>query len=92
MAKLRHMSQLRQSYGVTATRRVASGDMPSPPPSGADDLITVREAAELLRKSTRTVQRLIDAGAIPARQLGTGVTAPWTIRRGDLDALLQAAS
>ena len=41
-----------------------------PPPSSADDLLTVDEVAAILRMHPGSVRRLIQKGKIPARKLG----------------------
>ena len=46
----------------------------------ADNLITVREAANFLRISARTVYRLIESGQIGAVRIGK----QWRIRTSDL--------
>ena len=55
------------------------------PQSHDNDLMTKREAAEWLRISVRTLERYIDAGAVPVVKLGVRSVR---IRRSDLDALL----
>ena len=51
------------------------------PPIG-DHLLTLREAADVLRLSTRTVRKYILRGEIKGRIIG----GRWRIRRADLDA------
>lgn len=46
----------------------------------SDNLITVREAADFLRISARTVYRLIESGQIGAVRIGK----QWRIRTADL--------
>jgi len=54
----------------------------------ADNLITVREAANFLRISARTVYRLIESGQIGAVRIGK----QWRIRTSDLPGVGAAAS
>ena len=49
----------------------------------AENLITVREAANFLRISARTVYRLIESGQIGAVRIGK----QWRIRTADLPGL-----
>jgi excisionase family DNA binding protein len=53
----------------------------------ADNLITVREAANFLRISARTVYRLIESGQIGAVRIGK----QWRIRTSDLPGVGNAA-
>jgi excisionase family DNA binding protein len=56
------------------------------PPIG-DHLLTLREAAEVLRLSTRTVREYILRGEIEGRIIG----GRWRFRRADLDAFFENA-
>jgi len=56
------------------------------PPIG-DRLLTLREAAEVLRLSTRTVRDYIKRGEISGRIIGNR----WRFRRADLDAFFESA-
>ena len=56
------------------------------PPIG-DHLLTLREAAEVLRLSTRTVREYTQRGEIEARIIG----GRWRFRRADLDAFFENA-
>ena len=56
-------------------------------PSIGDHLLTLREAAEVLRLSTRTVREYVLHGEIEARIIG----GRWRIRRADLDAFFANA-
>lgn len=38
--------------------------------TGVDNLLSVAEAAELLKVSTRTIRRAIDSGRLPAYRIG----------------------
>ena len=51
------------------------------PPIG-DRLLTLREASEVLRLSTRTVREYVQRGEIEGRIIG----GRWRFRRADLDA------
>jgi len=51
------------------------------PPIG-ERLLTLREAAEVLRLSTRTVREYVHRGEIEGRIIG----GRWRFRRADLDA------
>lgn len=56
-------------------------------------LLTVREVADELRLTTRTVQRLIDSGELTAVNVANSSTAKgkwYRISRADLDAFLEA--
>jgi excisionase family DNA binding protein len=56
------------------------------PPIG-DRLLTLREAAEVLRLSTRTVREYLRRGEIEGRVIG----GRWRFRRADLDAFFANA-
>jgi len=56
------------------------------PPIG-DRLLTLREAAEVLRLSTRTLREYIHCGEIEGRIIG----GRWRFRRADLDAFFANA-
>jgi len=56
------------------------------PPIG-DHLLTLREAAEALRLSTRTVREYTLRGEIEGRIIG----GRWRFRRADLDAFFENA-
>ena len=56
------------------------------PPIG-DHLLTLREAAEVLRLSTRTVREYAQRGEIEGRIIGRR----WRFRRADLDAFYEKA-
>ena len=56
------------------------------PPIG-DRLLTIREAAEVLRLSTRTVREYVQRGEIKGRIIGKR----WRFRRADLDAFFENA-
>ncbi|MGV0793060.1 helix-turn-helix domain-containing protein [Mycolicibacterium sp. XJ1819] len=53
-----------------------------------DQVISPKEAAEILRVTSRTVQRYIKEGLLPASRLPGGRL--WRIRRSDVEALLNA--
>ena len=59
---------------------------PDSPPVG-DRLLTLREAAEVLRLSTRTVREYLRRGEIEGRVIG----GRWRFRRADLDAFFANA-
>jgi excisionase family DNA binding protein len=65
---------------MTSKRRDAA------PPIG-DHLLTLREAAEVLRLSTRTVREYAQRGEIEGRIIGRR----WRFRRADLDAFFANA-
>ena len=52
-----------------------------------DKLLTLREAAEVLRLSTRTVRAFVQRGEIEGRIIG----GRWRFRRADLDAFFANA-
>ena len=56
------------------------------PPIG-DRLLTLREAAEVLRLSTRTLREYLQRGEIEGRIIG----GRWRFRRADLDAFFANA-
>lgn len=56
-------------------------------PAIGDRLLTLREAADVLRLSTRTVQEYIQRGDIEGRIVG----GRWKFRRADLDAFFANA-
>ena len=53
-----------------------------------DRLLTLGEAAEILRLNPRTVRAYVKRGEIEARIIG----GRWRFRRGDLDAFFENAS
>jgi excisionase family DNA binding protein len=53
-------------------------------------LLTVGEAALVLRQSPRSVRDKIAAGDLPALKIGSGPRAPIRIDAGELDAWLAA--
>jgi len=59
---------------------------PDAPPIG-DRLLTLREAAEVLRLSTRTLREYVSRGEIEGRIIG----GRWRFRRADLDAFFANA-
>lgn len=59
---------------------------PDAPPIG-DRLLTLREAADVLRLSTRTVREYLQRGEIEGRVIG----GRWRFRRADLDAFFANA-
>ena len=56
-------------------------------PSIGEKLLTLREAAEVLRLSTRTVREYLQRGEIEGRIIG----GRWRFRRADLDAFFANA-
>jgi excisionase family DNA binding protein len=56
-------------------------------PAIGDKLLTLREAAEILRLSTRTVREYVQRGEIEGRIIG----GRWRFRRADLDAFFANA-
>lgn len=52
-----------------------------------EHLLTLREAAEVLRLSTRTVREYVQRGEIEGRIIGRR----WRFRRADLDAFFEDA-
>ena len=56
-------------------------------PSIGDRLLTLREAADVLRLSTRTVREYLQRGKIEGRIIG----GRWRFRRADLDAFFANA-
>jgi excisionase family DNA binding protein len=58
----------------------------NPPPIG-ERLLTLREAAEVLRLSTRTVREYVRRGEIEGRIIGRR----WRFKRADLDAFFENA-
>jgi excisionase family DNA binding protein len=59
---------------------------PAPPPIG-DRLLTIKEAAEVLRLSPRTVRDYVQRGEIEGRIIG----GRWRFRRVDLDVFFANA-
>ncbi|MDA8025466.1 MAG: helix-turn-helix domain-containing protein [Actinomycetota bacterium] len=50
-----------------------------------DELMRVKEVADLMKVSTTTIYRLIAEAEIPATRVGKA----WRIRRGDVDQYLK---
>jgi excisionase family DNA binding protein len=61
---------------------------PAKVPAIGDRLLTLSEAAEILRLSTRTVREYVGRGEIEGRIIG----GRWRFRRADLDAFFENAS
>lgn len=59
-------------------------------PNG-DDLLTSPQASLILKVSTRTVQRMADAGEIPVAQKLPGPNGAYLYRRSDVEALAKPA-
>jgi excisionase family DNA binding protein len=57
------------------------------PPSIEDKLLTLREAAEVLRLNPRTVREYVQRGEIEGRVIG----GRWRFRRADLYAFFENA-
>jgi excisionase family DNA binding protein len=53
----------------------------------ADGLLTLKEASEILRLSTRTVREYVQRGEIKGKIIGKR----WRFRRADLDAFFENA-
>lgn len=56
-------------------------------PTIGDHLLTIKEAAEVLRLSLRTVREFVRRGEIEGRIIG----GRWRFRRADLDAFFENA-
>ena len=52
-----------------------------------DKLLTIEEVAEILRVSTRSVNRYIESGRLKASKLGV-----WRIKQSDLNRFLEETS
>ena len=52
-----------------------------------DKLLTIEEVAEILRVSSRSVNRYIESGRLKASKLGV-----WRIKQSDLDKFLEETS
>jgi excisionase family DNA binding protein len=59
----------------------------SEPKTIGQHLLTLRETAEVLRLSTRTVREYVQRGAIEGRIIG----GRWRFRRADLDTFFENA-
>lgn len=59
--------------------------MPSNAPQTPERLLTIPEAAEFLRVSTKTIRRWITAGTLAAARLGQ----QWRIRPQDLNRFVR---
>lgn len=57
----------------------------------SERLITSPQAAEILRKSVRTVQRMADSGALPVAQKLPGPNGAYLYRLADVQALIDEA-
>ena len=53
-----------------------------------DDILTIREVADYLKVTERTLYRLAQEGKIPAFKVG----GAWRFRRGDLDQWIKSQS
>lgn len=53
----------------------------------SDKLLTIEEVAEILRVSTRSVNRYIESGRLKASKIGW-----WRIKQSDLDRFLEENS
>jgi len=52
-----------------------------------EKLLTIEEVAEILRVSTRSVNRYIESGRLKASKIGV-----WRIKQSDLDTFLEQTS
>lgn len=52
-----------------------------------EKLLTIQEVAEMLRVSTRSVIRYIEAGKLKASKIGV-----WRVKKSDLDIFLEQSS
>ena len=68
---------------MKATNRSKTG----PAPGIGERLLTLREAAEVLRLSPRTVREYVTRGEIEGRIIG----GRWRFRRADLDSFYENA-
>ena len=50
-----------------------------------DELMRVKEVADIMRVSTTTIYRLISTAELPATRVGKA----WRIRRGDVESYLK---
>ena len=55
------------------------------------DLLTLDEAAQLLRCAKSTIRRYVDSGRLPAYKLGGGATSKLLFKREELFGLLEPA-
>ncbi len=62
-------------------------EVPAKVPAIGDRLLTLTEAAEILRLSTRTVREYVGRGEIEGRIIG----GRWRFRRADLDVFFENA-
>jgi excisionase family DNA binding protein len=62
-------------------------EMAAKAPGIGDRLLTIAEAAEVLRLSTRTVREYLKRGEIQGKLIGNR----WRFRRADLDAFFENA-
>ena len=69
-----------------AGTRLRSTRKDAPKPIG-DRLLTLQDAAEVLRLSTRTVREYVSRGEIEGRIIG----GRWRFRRADIDAFFENA-
>jgi len=67
---------------MTMTREKATAAIPI-----GEHLLTLREAAEMLRLNPRTVREYVQRGEIEGRIIG----GRWRFRRADLDAFFENA-
>jgi excisionase family DNA binding protein len=66
---------------------MAKKPMTDAAPAIGDRLLTLREAAEVLRLSTRTVREYLKRGELRGKIIGKR----WRFRRADLDAFFENA-
>ena len=55
--------------------------------NNVDKLLTIEEAAKILRVSTRSIVRYIESGRLKASKLGV-----WRIKQSDLSSFLEETS
>lgn len=55
--------------------------------ANTDEILTIGEVASVLKVSTRSVIRYIEAGKLRASKIGS-----WRVKRSDLDAFLETTS
>jgi excisionase family DNA binding protein len=69
------------------SKRSRAQEPPTAPAQIGDRLLTLREAADVLRLSTRTLRNYVKEGTIEGRVIG----GRWRFRRADLNAFFENA-
>lgn len=67
-------------------------DMPQVKPIATEELLTSTEVGQIVKKSSRTVVRLVEAGEIPILGKLAGPNGPYVFRKSDVETYAAAVA